>query len=209
MENGTEELTKIEEILEKMHKVEDATEYTPKQLSNIVNSKGFAEMYRDLLDSLATGMYGSGYNASGFSDLKGDVNDFLLKVAAVDHSSTAILKRATVNMLEVANRDMYGNVLDPDFNPEDILEKTKEDISKWRLWMGGAKNSKSNILKIEMTTINNVINKVHRFKVNKARELLKLQDEAKKAGFKQEVLFEKDSNGKRTGFIISEYNLGQ
>ena len=65
------------------------------------------------------------------------------------------------------------------------------------------------MLDIIKSKINNVINKVHRFKANKARELLKLQDEAKKAGFKQEVLFEKDSNGKRTGFIISEYNVGQ
>jgi len=208
MEHGTMELNRIDKFLAEMMEKEPS-ELSPKQISNIVNSKGFAEMYKDLLDSLATGMYGFGYNDTALSDLKSEVDSFLGKIANIDHISTGLLKDLTVNMLEVANRDMYGNVLDPDFNPEDILEKTKEDISKWRLWMGGAKNSKSNILKIAMTTINNVINKVHRFKANKARELLKLQDEAKKAGFKQEVLFEKDSNGKRTGFIISEYNVGQ
>jgi len=205
--NGSNELDQIEVFLDEKREYK-ASNMSSRDINNIVNSRAFGMMYRDLMCSLKKDMYDFGFTSQTLDNAKKDLDTFQTRVTTVMDKATGLLESITIEKLREGNKDMYGNILDPTFDPASILERTKEDISWWRLWMGSLKNSRSNIIKIAAKKLGNILNVVHKFKVETARDLLGLQKLAQKEG-NIEKLFEKDSKGHRTGYIISEYNRGK
>ena len=141
-------------------------------------------------------MYDFGFTSKDLDNVKGELDAFQTRVTKITDKATGLLESITVEKLREGNKDMYGNILDPTFDPASVLEKTEEDISWWRMWMGSLKNSRSTVIKIAAKKLNNILNKVHRFKVEKARDLLELQKLAEKEG-KIEDLFETIVTGKQ------------
>lgn len=123
-------------------------------------------------------------------------------------AATSVQKQLAVYALEQANLDENGDPINPNFDAKSIVEEAFADITPWRLGTGAYKNSNSDILKLAMKIINDKINRVDIAAKNEARRLLALQDKISDFKNKSKKLFEIDKEGKRTGYIVSKYNLG-
>lgn len=165
----------------------------------------FIELYNDIASTLLSELnlwIPSEFNAK----IQTDIETFRAQLQQLGDVNLALIRRATVEYLDAGNRDIYGNVLDPNFDPKSIVKDTEKDAGWWRLITGSYGNSDSNILKIAMKMIKKTINSVKSFTISTGRTLINLEDDFKKAGFTNEDLVDRSNDGKLGAYLVSEYS---
>jgi hypothetical protein len=128
------------------------------------------------------------------------------EIAYVQKEIGKISNRQGAKELDRLNTKADGTKRLEDFEGADIMETASEDVTWWRKNLGGFKNSRSPVLKIIGRVVKDIISHVHRYTMRTKNNLLFLQENAEKAGLNTKEFYEKDANGNRTGFIISDYH---
>ena len=130
--------------------------------------------------------------------IKGDIdelNTFYKK--ARRETATAAVIRANNGRLDNVDEDIFNNSASKDTN---IL----------RRWVGSMKNATDPVLKLIYDSVKKVKNNVYKYTFDRGRELVLAQQKLDKAGIKDMgMFFEKDKKGNKTGYIVSQYKLGE
>ena len=85
-----------------------------------------------------------------------------------------------------------------------ILNSSIGDMGYLSRWFGPLRVAKNETLRLIYNLVSNIYNETHRTVVDEGLELLNLQFELEKAGYKPKNLHDRDSNGNKTGFIITD-----
>lgn len=193
------ELGQINDVLD------NALEKGIKNPGTLVISDNFIKMYSDLFITLSNEMYEWNVPKEEREDLEKLIRGIETTIAIISPKLNALQRKETIKTLDEGNIDSYGNKIDEDFDSREVFEATKEDTSIWRLQVGNYKYADSKIIKIAHKIIFDSIQRVKRFAVGTANDLLLAQDKMFKEGGKIEDLIEKDNEGKLTHFFIREY----
>ena len=93
---------------------------------------------------------------------------------------------------------------------EDVLTEEDFDISEFDRWLTSMGNSSSILLQLYDKAVKNAKDKIHDRMMSEVRKIWSLQERAEKRGITTfEWMYEKDSEGHKTGNYISLYNRGQ
>jgi len=174
--------------------------------SLLVMGKHFTDMYSDLFYHFSNQMYEWGMSKEERKDLEALIQGVQASIAAMSPKSLALRKKVSVKTLKEANTDMYGEKIDKDFDEEKVFDKTHTDTSMWRLQVGDYKFADSKLLKAAHKIIFDSIQRIKRFTITTANELLQAQQLMLESGGKIEDLIEKDKDGKPTHYFIREYH---
>ena len=128
------------------------------------------------------------------------------KLKQAEAMTKTLRKMLSKRVCEKGNLNAYGEKIDPNFNADEIVEATDEDMSSWRLWLGNYKFSNSGIIRTAHKIIFDSIAKVKRFTVQTGNEILQAQEKFIKAGYKIDELVQKDKDGKPTQYFVREIN---
>jgi hypothetical protein len=202
------ELENIEKALEKMN---DSGELDGNML---FLARNFTDVYRSLFSSFNSDMIRVGFPKEIRERMNTTLKSVMSEINTVEENLDALSKKLGVEVLTHSNIDANGEKVDPDYNPEDILDKTQEDVNAWRLGMGNYKFANSGILRAAHARIVKQYNKVKAYAVKTGNTLLAAQElfekqiiDGKKV--KVEDLVEKDENGKPTQYLIRKYAWGE
>ncbi len=194
----------IESIIKYLNKVQKDKNYDAHN-ANMIND--FVKMYEDLFAKFKEDILISGLETENKKEYYEIINSSLSLLSEARAINNAISKVIGIKFLEDTNRNEYGEVIDPDFNAEKEFESIQEDVtSGWRLWVGNYKNASSKLLKAAHKIIVDAKDKVLKFSVQTANNILTSQEIFLKSNHKIDDLFEKDDKNNNTGFLIRKHN---
>lgn len=175
----------------------------------IHKANDYVEMYEDLFKNIQN----ITRNDSSFSEKdKQEVNDLIANaldlIGSGKTKGTALAVLASKVNLERANIGPNGKPIDPNFNPDEIVETSHTDTSKFRLGFGNFKNAASSIIRLAHKLIFESVSSTKRFAAQTARSLFQTQ-EIFLTKYKQTDLVEKDEKGNPTSYFIRKYNYNQ
>ena len=174
--------------------------------TTLVNANSFMQMYSDVFANFLENMYEFGIPLEETEELRKMIHNLAIKIQESKGINNVLIKRAAKNSLLEANTDANGNKIDPDFDENQVVEDTFEDVSTWRLQVGNYKYSDSKVIKAAHKIIFDSINKIKRFTTRTANTLLSAQEVMLKNGGKIQDIIETDANGNSTHFFIREYH---
>jgi hypothetical protein len=177
--------------------------------TTLVLSENFMQMYENIFGNFIEAMYDENIPSEETEELRKMIHNLSVLINDARGINRMLMKKVTRDILEEANTDAYGNVIDPDFDPDIVSQDTHEDVSFWRLQVGNYKYADSKIIKSAHKIIFNSIANVKRFTVQKGNDLVKLQDQMFRSGGKIEDLIEIDKNGKYTHYFVQEYKWSE
>ena len=177
--------------------------------TTLVMSENFMEMYDGIFRNFVESMYDENIPTEETEELRKLIHNLSVLINDARGVNRMLMKKVTKDILEEANTDAYGNKIDPDFDPNIVSQDTHEDVSYWRLNVGNYKYADSKIIKAAHKIIFNSLSKTKRFAVDKANELVRLQDQMFRAGGKIEDIIETDKNGKFTHYFVQEYRWSE
>lgn len=171
----------------------------------IAKANDYVEMYEDLFKNIQN----ITRNDSSFSEKdKQEVKDLIANaldlIGSGKTKGTALAVLASKVNLERANTGPNGEVIDPNFNPEEITETSHTDTHKYRLAVGNFKNAASSIIRLAHKLIFEGVSSTKRFAAQTARSLFQTQ-EIFLTKYKQTDLVEKDEKGNPTSYFIRKY----
>jgi hypothetical protein len=166
----------------------------------------FEEVYTSLFLELKQSMYEYEFEEDDIEALTAIIDNVENKLKQAEAMTKTLRKMLTKRVLEKGNLNAYGEKIDPNFNADEIVEATDEDMSSWRLWLGNYKFSNSGIIRTAHKIIFDSIAKVKRFTVQTGNEILQAQEKFIKAGYKIDELVQKDKDGKPTQYFVREIN---
>ena len=191
----------LDSILKFLTTSKDKKSYNPFKLNQ---SYDFLEMYDDIMRQLSSDIYDDQDIEN--SEYYGKMNDLKIKLSTGRGINRDMIKIAAIQVLEAGNLDAYGNKIDPDFDPESIVNESIEDLGYWRLWAGNYKYAEnSGILKNAHKILYNALGNVKRFTNRTGNELLRAQEEFLRKGYKVEDLINK-KDGKLTHYFERAYD---
>ena len=194
----------IESIIKYLNKVQKDKNYDAHN-ANMIND--FVKMYEDLFAKFKEDILISGLETENKKEYYEIINSSLSLLSEARAINNAISKVIGIKFLEDTNRNEYGEVIDPNFNAEKEFESIQEDVtSGWRLWVGNYKNASSKLLKAAHKIIVDAKDKVLKFSVQTANNILTSQEIFLKANHKIDDLFEKNDKNNNTGFLIRKHN---
>lgn len=194
----------IESIINYLNKVRANKNYDAHN-ANMINE--FVKMYENLFYKFKEDILISGVNNKKQEEYNKIINSSITLLSEARAINNAISKIIGIKFLEDTNKNEYGETIDPDFNPTKEFESVQEELtSGWRLWVGNYRNASSKLLKAAHKIIVDAKDKVLKFSVRKANELLTSQEMFLQAGNKTDDLFEKNKDNKPTGFLIRKHN---
>lgn len=119
--------------------------------------------------------------------------------------------RAFVNAnMKEATKDTIRRYAEDKSLAESIFEHGEKDISGMSTFLNSAKNSKNEVVRIIDSILRNIKATVHRYVLNKGKDIIRAQMVAEQSGFKDfHKLAERYKDGTLTGNIIREYNYGE
>ena len=171
----------------------------------IMKANGYVDMYDDLFKNIQNiTLNDSSFSEKDRAEVKDLIANALDLIGSGKTKGTALAVLASKVNLERANRNAYGEVIDPNFDPEEITEVAHVDTSKYRLAVGNFKNAASSVIRLAHKLIFESVSATKRFAANTARELFATQ-EVFLTKYKQTDLVEKDSTGKVTGYFARKY----
>ena len=95
-------------------------------------------------------------------------------------------------------------------NLDEVLLGEDVDVSEFDRWLVSMGNSSSILLQLFDKAVKNAKDKIRLNTINNIRDIWKLRENAERRGITSfEWMFEKDSEGHKTGNYISQYNQGQ
>lgn len=89
----------------------------------------------------------------------------------------------------------------------DNTNYTSDDINWYMTYVGGMKNTGDQALSIVAKMVNDIQNEIERQTINKAEEITKAFSSIKTSDWQK--FYEKDSKGKKTGYLVRKRNYGQ
>lgn len=167
-------------------------------------ARKFTEMYGDIFRTFKEDMRFYNFPTSERKRISKEINKVQRALDSVEDLNNSLHRQVAIEVLEDANKDEYGNEIDPNYNPREILETVENDVDYWRLGIGNFKFANSSALRLIHKKIFDSYAKVKRFAMRQADELLQAQERIEKEGFKVDQLVERDSEGKVTGFLLQE-----
>ena len=177
--------------------------------TTLVLSENFMQMYENIFGNFIEAMYDENIPSEETEELRKMIHNLSVLINDARGINRMLMKKVTRDILEEANTDAYGNVIDPDFDPDIVSQDTHEDVSFWRLQVGNYKYADSKIIKSAHKIIFNSLANVKRFTAQKGNDLVRLQDQMFKSGGKIEDLIEIDKNGKYTHYFVQEYKWSE
>lgn len=103
-------------------------------------------------------------------------------------------------------KDEFGNVLPI----EDVLKGKDFDISEFDRWLTSAGTSSSMLIQMFDKAVKNAKDKARKNTIDDKRKIWRIRDNAERRGIKSfGWMFERNSEGRKTGNYISKYNEGQ
>lgn len=101
-----------------------------------------------------------------------------------------------------------------DYDVEELENVVKDDTSLFRVWLGSAKHAKDEVLRIAYNMIDKVKKAVDRYTIDVGKRLTTAQIALEQTGFKDfgvfyETFTSGENKGKKTGNIISRFNMGE
>ena len=177
--------------------------------TTLVLSENFMQMYENIFGNFIEAMYDENIPSGETEELRKMIHNLSVLINDARGINRMLMKKVTRDILEEANTDAYGNVIDPDFDPDIVSQDTHEDVSFWRLQVGNYKYADSKIIKSAHKIIFNSLANVKRFTAQKGNDLVRLQDQMFKSGGKIEDLIEIDKNGKYTHYFVQEYKWSE
>ena len=166
----------------------------------------FEEVYTSLFLELKQSMYEYEFEEDDIEALTAIIDNVENKLKQAEAMTKTLRKMLSKRVCEKGNLNAYGEKIDPNFNADEIVEATDEDMSSWRLWLGNYKFSNSGIIRTAHKIIFDSIAKVKRFTVQTGNEILQAQEKFIKAGYKIDELVQKDKDGKATQYFVREIN---
>jgi hypothetical protein len=117
----------------------------------------------------------------------------------------AILKEKTIEVAEGLKHERS------DLDVESALfEATKVDSGWLNLFLGKASNNKDELIRMVKNLLTKIKNRVERYTLDVGKVLLDKQLALEATGFKDfGKFYERDKAGNKTGYIISQYNIGE
>lgn len=196
--------------------IADAVTFLNADMSKI-NSRQLVQLRRDYLNyygPMIRNVSSLVENTDLLSDMPNydlfvaNVNDLVSKFNKVQVKFDRILKSKTREFLAD-----YANQSGSPFTDEMLnwIDNPNNDISWVAQYVGMASNTDNEVVRIMENMIRNVKNKVDRNTRSVGQSLLPLLDAAKKkhGNDVMELLQERDSDGKRTGYFVRDRNYGQ
>ena len=194
----------IESIINYLNKVRANKNYDAHN-ANMINE--FVKMYENLFYKFKEDILISEINNKKQEEYNKIINSSITLLSEARAINNAISKIIGIKYLEDTNKNEYGEIIDPDLNPTKEFVSIQEDVtSGWRLWAGNYRNASSKLLKAAHKIIVDAKDRVLKFSVRKANELLTSQEMFLQAGNKTDDLFEKNKDNKPTGFLIRKHN---
>jgi hypothetical protein len=196
--------TEIESIIKYLNKIQKDKNYDAHN-ANMINE--FVKMYENLFSRFKEDVLISGLEQEKKQEYYEIINSSLILLSEARAINNAISKVIGIKFLEDTNKNEYGEIIDPEFNPEKEFESVQEDVtSGWRLWIGNYRNASSKLLKAAHKIIVDAKDKVVRFAVKTGNSLLSSQEIFLNGKNKIDDLLEKDDKGNLTGFLIRKHN---
>lgn len=133
-----------------------------------------------------------------YEDVKKQLEYATTSIAEIKEFLDVINKNKTQELLLKYRAE--GSKLDVN----DILNSSIGDISYLSRWFGPLRSSSNEVLRMVYNLATNIYNETNRNTLGVGNELLDLQLALEKAGLKASDLHDRDSNGNKTGFLITE-----
>jgi len=194
------DVDKIMDYITKAEKGEITTNITPAFINEMHD---FIITYDILLTDMISILNDNATSREEFATVIAraqDVTAEMLKVKAFYHKVFKARGKEYIQEINDGRLDIEDDILTTDAN---------EDTNTIRRVAGTMKNASDKVLKLVYDSIKTVKSNTYRYTFELGRELTKLQLELEQTGFKDfKSFYEVDSEGKKTGFIVSEYNRG-
>lgn len=126
-------------------------------------------------------------------------------------SSISTLKAYADKMLREKMENLVHEALVDveSYDVNEILSDTMQDINQMHRWFGSIRNAPDDLMKIVFRNVVFQKNKNYQRMINYKNELLEAQLKIEKAGYKDLSIIHDKYNGKKTGYLISEYKWGE
>lgn len=173
--------------------------------TTLVLSENFMQMYENIFRNFLKEMYDAKAPIEETEELRKLIHNLSVTIQDARGMNQVLMKNISRKVLEEANTDPYGNIIDPDFDAGAVAEETHEDVSTWRLLVGNYKYADSKIIKAAHKIIFDSIAVVKRFATRTANDLLSAQEAMLRSGGKIEDLVEKNEDGSNSHYFIREY----
>jgi hypothetical protein len=167
-------------------------------------ARKFTEMYGSIFRGFKDDLLFFDFPASERKKVNKQINKVLRTIESLTSLNNNLHRKVSIDVLDKANRNEYGELIDPDYNPREILETIESDLHAIRLNVGNYKYSNSSIIRLLHKIIFDSYARVKRFAMMTADSLLAAQEVMEKDGYKINQLVEKDANGNVTGYLIQE-----
>jgi hypothetical protein len=162
--------------------------------TTLVLSENFMQMYENIFGNFIEAMYDENIPSEETEELRKMIHNLSVLINDARGINRMLMKKVTRDILEEANTDAYGNVIDPDFDPDIVSQDTHEDVSFWRLQVGNYKYADSKIIKSAHKIIFNSIANVKRFTVQDVANVIEKVEELSVLNAELEELLYRGSN---------------
>lgn len=184
--------------------------FTLKQLYRL--SRDFLGFYYPLLQQIHDLLVNTDLlkNRPNYIQIKSDVDNQLEEMRKMNETFSAQAKDKSVDLLESYLRQ-YGMPEDMIRDTVNYLTDPKTDTSMLFSWIGMASNSNNPVLGTIAKILNDTRNQTDREVLSKGIELVKLVNAAKAryGNGVQKLLYERDKDGKFTGYRVTKRNIGE
>lgn len=125
------------------------------------------------------------------------------------HGNLIRIKRFLENEMKKKTIEGVNNIANTENLGESLFTDGDSDIGWLATWLGSAKNSAKEIIKLLDSKLRKIGFEIDRFTRETAVDLKQAQKKLTDSGFKDfGKFYEKDSKGKKTGYLIREKNWG-
>lgn len=177
----------------------------PMSATNLVLAADFLDMYTRLFNQVTEDLLDNDIPKEEREKIFETTEHVRALIGQGNIINKALLKNISIEVLKKANINYNGEVIDANFNPEEIGEETFEDANIWRLQAGNYKYADSGIIRAAHKIIFNSIQNVNRFTVKEGNDILAAQELFLKK-YKIEDVVEKDSKKNLTHYLVREHN---
>ncbi len=168
--------------------------------TEIIHMKGLVDMTEKLMTELNRVSHSTQYGEY-VEATKPQIDTVISQISRLKSFNEEIF---TTKIKEIIKKEAR-----PEFNVDELLRSAQSDISQLEYLFGPLYASSDETLRLIYKMVEEIKNNVDRYAFGIGKDLLALQEDMEKAGYKDMSIFhEKDANGNRTGFLLTENNWG-
>lgn len=203
LSHGVEyELKVLRDTLDKIKSNPDKIVVT----SQLVNQlQDVIELYTDLEGNIQSGI-------NEDEDLKEWADKEVQGIFAEIRKDLSIGRVEVKKLMEKRVRAIIEEIKHPDstYDINELLDSKVGDISGFTSYLAPLHSVNDEVLRMVYKVVQDIFQETHYLTVNEANQLKTYQLEMEKSGFKDMSVFhERDKDGKKTGYLLSEFKWGE